>query len=59
MPDYVNDIEYNVKCSECGCYFVLSCIDGSLGEIFGECPECGNEDEHPIVKDGTKGETRR
>lgn len=46
-----NEIEYNVRCSECGCYFVSSCIDGSLGVIFDECPECGLEDEHEIVND--------
>ena len=44
------EITYEVSCLECGDYFELSCLDGSLGEIYGKCPHCGAEGDHPIVE---------
>lgn len=43
-------IEYEVCCCQCGDYFALECDDGSLGWIFGECPHCGEENEHLVVE---------
>jgi hypothetical protein len=45
------DIDYEVCCSSCGEYFELSALDGSLGEIYGECVWCGYVGEHEIVKE--------
>lgn len=41
-----------VECANCGNHFVLEVEEGqdlSLGELFGMCPECGEEADHFIV----------
>lgn len=41
--------EYEVRCPECGAYFLLLTGAPELGEIHGQCPECGYEGEMKIT----------
>ena len=46
--DYVYKIK-EVRCRNCGCFFEVETESPELPSLFGECFECGDEGEHPVV----------
>jgi hypothetical protein len=43
-------MEKEVRCDECGAYFMLLSNDTDSGEIYGTCPECEHEGEHVVTE---------